>query len=144
MTNLRNKHFVTSCSRLFLPMINKEDPLAPHIFLIRGGIYDPAKIKIEDVIKTNLMLMDISLIDDDSALINGFHVVQDMAECQLGHMAPPSFAKKMMMIFQNTYPNRPKGIHCFNLPSFFETMFSIMRPFLTEKMKKRVNLLFCV
>lgn len=126
--------------RVFLPIKVREKETDPTIILIRGGCYDPDKIRQQDVFKANMMAMDIGLLEDDHSIINGMHVVQDMAGSKLGHMFSPALAKKAMTVFQQTYPNRPKGIHFFNLPSFFETMYSLVRPLLTEKMKNRVRI----
>lgn len=125
--------------RVFLPLKNKNDPLCPTVFLLGGGIYDPSLISHEDVMKTNIMLMDLEMVDDHSSIINGLHIVQDMGKTTMGHIAPLSLTKKAMTIFQHTYPNRPKGMHMFNLPSFFDMVFNMIKPFLTEKMKSRVR-----
>lgn len=122
-----------------LPLANKKDVTCPGAILLRGGSYDPHKVKQEDIFKANMMMMDIGLMEDHASIINGMHVVQDMAGVQLAHMASPALAKKGMTIFQSTYPTRPKGIHFFNLPTFFEIFFGIFKPFLTEKMKNRVR-----
>lgn len=85
------------------------------------------------------MAMDIGLLEDDFGAINGMHILQDVKQMQLAHIFSPAMAKKAMTIFQHAYPNRPKGMHFFNLPSFFDMIFGIVKPLLTEKMKNRVR-----
>ena len=36
-------------------------------------------------------------------------------------------------------PVRVKGLHYINVPHFFEYIFAIIKPFLTEKMRNRVS-----
>lgn len=82
--------------------------------------------------------MDMSLMEDDASSINGVLIVQDMKGYTMGHIQTPAQAKKSMACFQMAYPNRIKGMHFFNIPSFFETVYNLMRPLLTEKIKNRV------
>ena len=44
-------------------------------------------------------------------------------------------------IFQGALPLRFKAIHYYNHGSIFETMMTVIRPFMSEKMKKRVRYL---
>lgn len=88
------------------------------------------------------MLMDIGLMEDDFAPVNGVRIIQDMKGITLAHMGPPTVTKKAMTIFQEAYPNRIKGLHFVNTPGFFDMIFGLFRPFLTEKMKNRVSIFY--
>lgn len=124
---------------LFLPITYREKETDPSMLLFRGGASDPDKHRPQDVFKVQVMAMDIGLIEDDYALINGMILLQDMAGTKLSHMWTPAMMKKGTEVFQNTYPSRPKEFHIFNLPSFFETMYELSKPFINEKMMKRVR-----
>jgi hypothetical protein len=58
----------------------------------------------------------------------------------LGHMSQfsPAMGKKAMTIWQEAYPQRPKGMHFLNLPSIMEGIFGIMKSFSKDKMKERL------
>ncbi len=45
-----------------------------------------------------------------------------------------------MIISQDMYPVRIKGINYYNTPKIFEAVFSIMKVFLKDKIKNRVYL----
>lgn len=126
------------CFRVFIPIVKQENH-EQSIVLLRNGAYDPDKVKLQDLFKANMMAMDIGLLEDDRGVINGMHVLQDMSLMNVSHMFSPAMAKKGMTLFQHAYPNRPKGVHFFNLPSFFETLFGLIKPLLSEKMKNRVT-----
>ncbi|GLV42420.1 uncharacterized protein CBL_03157 [Carabus blaptoides fortunei] len=124
---------------IFLPLVPK-DPTAPKVILLRQGIFDPSQISMIDIMRANMMFMDMSLMEDDAASINGVLIVQDMKGYTLGHVQTPAMAKKSMTCFQMAYPNRIKGVHFYNIPTFFETVYNLIKPMLTEKMKNRVNI----
>lgn len=91
--------------------------------------------------KTNMMIQDILFLEDDQFVIAGQSMIQDMKGITMNHMAQmtPSMVKKAMTCFHTAYPSRPKAAHFINIPSFFETIFTLFKPFLTEKLKQRVT-----
>lgn len=62
----------------FMPIVSKSND-EQKMILLKSGAYDPEKIKMQDVFKVNMMALDIGLLEDDVALINGMHVLQDMS-----------------------------------------------------------------
>lgn len=86
------------------------------------------------------MLMDIVINEDDQAIIAGVIFIQDMKGLTMAHLAQmtPAIIKKSSTIFQESMPTRPKQLHYLNLPSFFDTMYQMMKPFIKEKLRKRV------
>ncbi|GJQ86157.1 hypothetical protein Trydic_g13437 [Trypoxylus dichotomus] len=113
---------------------------SPKVSLLRNGIYDPLKITNQDIFKTNLMILDILLMEDDQLVVCGLTGLQDMAGVTVTHMtsSPLSIIKKAFTCFQDAYPIRPKDMHLYNIPSFFETMYAMIKPFMKEKMQKRL------
>ncbi|XP_022912225.1 retinol-binding protein pinta-like [Onthophagus taurus] len=121
----------------FLPLTKVGSPDAPRIILFRH--VDPAVHKMKDIFKVNIMISDILMNEDDQIIIGGMVALQDMAgvgSSSMVHM-DLSLTKKAMMFFDGAYPQRPKAMHFINLPSFFDTMYNMMKPFFKEKMMKR-------
>lgn len=79
--------------------------------------------------------------EDDQMIICGVCVVTDMGGMTTSQMMcyTPSIMKKVMTCFEEAYPTRPKELHFYKIPSFFETLFNVVKPFMKEKMLKRVK-----
>jgi len=87
------------------------------VALMRGGAFPP-DLKILDMMKANLMMLDILLEENDRMVICGTVNVMDHEKNSLAHMAQmtPAIAKKMTTIFQVTFIEPPLAFnyqwHC--------------------------------
>lgn len=97
---------------------------------------------IETAFKTNLMIQDILLMEDDNLGVAGDYIIQDMKLFSMNQAKKmtPSLMKKATTCFEKAYPGRPKAIFFFHIPSFFEMIHNMIKPFLSEKMKSRVSI----
>nr|XP_022917052.1 alpha-tocopherol transfer protein-like [Onthophagus taurus] len=89
-----------------------------------------------------MMISDILLDEDDQITVGGMVGFQDasgITVSMLTHMDLP-IMKKAMMFFEGAFPQRPKVMHVFNPPSVFDTIYNMMKPFMKEKMQKRMML----
>lgn len=129
---------------MFLPLPKTLDPAAPRIVVLRTALFNPETTNVVDVQKAMFMMWDVLLNEDDNLVVSGVHVLQDPKNTTLAHIKQisPTLAKKGTTCIQQAYPLRPKGIHFINIPSFFETIFNMVKPFLTDKMKRRVCICF--
>ncbi|KRT78510.1 CRAL-TRIO domain containing protein [Oryctes borbonicus] len=125
--------------RIALPVMKSSGPDAPRL-LIQRSLPDPNAVKMETLFKVNMMLADIMIQEDDQCIVGGLIIFNDVTGITLSHMThmTPSLSKKSMTYWQNALPNRPKEMHFFNIPSFFDTVMNMIRPFMNEKMQKRV------
>lgn len=116
-------------------------PNGQRILINRVGCIPPEDYDMALLSKVNLLFADIRLLEDDNAFICGEYIIVDMAGSNSGHIPKFQLAemKKSNKLFENAYPSRPKGFFMLNPPSFFETVNKIIQPFLSEKMKSRVN-----
>ena len=103
---------------------------------------DPSIVDGEDVGRINALLSEAMLrnVTDVQAMVCGVVVISDSVGGTMGHMKQfsPALGKKMITIFEEAYPNRPKELHMLNMPSIFETLFNIMKGFMKEKMRERL------
>ncbi|XP_069691387.1 retinol-binding protein pinta-like [Periplaneta americana] len=111
------------------------------ITLIRSGIYDASKVKVENVFKVSFMVTDVLMEEDDAIVVNGNIAIIDLAGVTLGHAAQmtPSVVKKLMTTSQDGYALRQRGINYIHTPTGFETIFNLFKSFMKEKLKKRVH-----
>jgi hypothetical protein len=52
-------------------MPHTETPTSPRILLIRPGALNPEINKVQDIIRTNIVVQDLLLKDDDQFIISG-------------------------------------------------------------------------
>lgn len=73
--------------------------------------------------------------------VNGVVVVMDMSGLSLHHTKffTPYYAKRTVELIQETFPLRFKGFHIVNEPFYFDAVVAVLKPFLKEKIKKRVS-----
>lgn len=83
------------------------------------------------------------IVREPETQIAGVVVVLDMAGLSLHHAKffTPYYAKKMVELVQETFPLRFKGFHVVNEPFYFDAVMTVLKPFLKDKIKKRVSLL---
>lgn len=113
----------------------------PRLTLIRPGIYDPKKYAFNEVIKMAGAVTDIMMVEDDNCIVSGTVGILDLANVTMDHFLQfdLSLMKKMTVLSQEGQPFRQKGFHYINAPSTFESIFNILKGFMSEKNKQRVN-----
>nr|XP_045595423.1 alpha-tocopherol transfer protein-like isoform X5 [Procambarus clarkii] len=118
------------------------DHLGRKVFLSRAGEYDPKDVSVDEVNKACLTILTVFAEEDEQSTITGTVMVLDVEKMTLAHMTgyTPSVVKKSMVLWQEGYPMRPKGLNYINTPAAFDTVFNIFKSFMKEKMKKRVHL----
>jgi hypothetical protein len=69
---------------------------------MRIGVHNPNQVKVADIFKVNMMVMDVLLEEDDRAVICGTVFIIDHSNVTLSHLVQysPSFAKKTTTLLQ--------------------------------------------
>ncbi|XP_064107324.1 retinol-binding protein pinta-like isoform X5 [Macrobrachium nipponense] len=118
------------------------DPKGRKMILVRSGAHDPKEYEMDEVFKATCFINDIMFEEDEQAGITGIVNVLDMDGVTAAHMMQmsPALVKKVMTIWQEGYPMRPKGLNYINTPAAFDTVFNIFKSFMKEKMKKRIHI----
>jgi len=107
----------------------------------RIALWDPKKYEFDDFVKTNACYLDV-ICEDPRVQVNGVVLIMDMegmGPAQASEMTP-SRAQRMMKLMTHTYPIRIKAIHYIKQPKLFDVVFPIIKQFMSEKIKKRINL----
>ncbi|XP_047477055.1 alpha-tocopherol transfer protein-like isoform X2 [Penaeus chinensis] len=126
---------------LFLPLRGLSVRGA-RVVLSRPALRDPSKTDMNDAAKAILFMLDLLLEEDETVVITGVEVIMDASTMTFQHAAQmnPSLIKKASTIMQDGYPMRPKGLNYIHTPAAFDTVFSIFKSFMKEKMKKRIHI----
>lgn len=91
--------------------------------------------------KVNSMIGEIQYREDDNAMVCGYVEVIDLKGVGAGHIFQfePLLVKKFAALGEKAWPVRQKGFHVVNAPKGTETVLSLVRTLLSEKIRKRVS-----
>ncbi|KAF8778817.1 alpha-tocopherol transfer protein-like [Argiope bruennichi] len=120
----------------FLPF---RDPEGRAIFVFRGGLWDPSLCSADDLFRANVICLE-KQIDDPLTQINGVVAILDMKSLGFHHVRhfSPSHALKVVSLVQDSFPARFKAVHIVNEPALFDLVLTIVKPLISEKLKKRI------
>ncbi|XP_017127135.1 alpha-tocopherol transfer protein [Drosophila elegans] len=112
----------------------------PRLAIIRMGSYDPSKYTFQEINRAAGLIQQITLDEDDVAIVNGLISILDLSNVTSGHylQMTPSYAKKMTVFQEEALPLRPQGIHFINTPNGFETLFNMIKPMMSKKQQGRL------
>ncbi|CAG9769076.1 unnamed protein product [Ceutorhynchus assimilis] len=135
----------TECSKTFelqaQNMLQHRDQWGRRIYVIRVDSFDSSKVTIDDIFRTNVLALE-QIVREPETQISGLVVLLDMAGLSLQHAKffTPYYAKKMVELVQETFPLRFKGFHVVNEPFYFDAVMTVLKPFLKDKIRKRIFL----
>ncbi|XP_060847011.1 clavesin-2-like [Rhopalosiphum padi] len=98
-------------------------------------------MSIEDVFKINLMILEV-ISEHPKTQLAGMVAIADFTGFKwLKHYQylSPYYAKKSAEVVQDSFPLRFQGFHFINEPLYLYTVYSIIKPFLKEKLRCRVH-----
>ncbi|KAK3579210.1 hypothetical protein CHS0354_022755 [Potamilus streckersoni] len=124
---------------IYLPLPGR-DRNGRKVVLVRLGAADPSEKSFDDVMRANLALFDYLLLDENIQ-VNGLVFIVDLTGFTRQHFMATGVenSKKCMLVTQKALPGRIKELHYYNTGSVFETIFNLIRPLMSEKLRNRVH-----
>lgn len=101
---------------------------------------DPYKCPVEKVFRSNVLSLE-NAIRDPCNQIGGLVVLLDMAGISFAHakFLSPHLARRTVEVVQEAFPMRFKAFHILHEPFYFDAILAVLRPFLKEKIRRRVS-----
>ncbi|XP_023213637.1 clavesin-2-like [Centruroides sculpturatus] len=102
---------------------------------------DPTKVRIIDLIKCNIVLLDLEL-NDHPIQVNGCTTIIDFDTFSWKHMIQftPGIIQLCVSCTYQSIPIRYKTIHFFNCNKYVRILYAMFSPLLPRKIKKRIRL----
>ncbi|KAL4234455.1 hypothetical protein ACF0H5_006101 [Mactra antiquata] len=126
---------------VYIPLPGR-DKEGRKLVIVRLGAMDPkGKMNtFDDVMRANLALFDYILLDENIQ-VNGLVFVIDMTGFSRHHFVSTGMenTRKCMTVTQKALPGRIKQLHYYNTGSVFESIFNMIRPMMSEKLRNRVH-----
>ncbi|GAB1610986.1 alpha-tocopherol transfer protein-like [Argonauta hians] len=120
--------------------LEQRDKDGRKVIVMKPGQWNPDKVPIFDMYKTLFVILT-KLIEDEETQVSGIIVIVDLKDVGWVHVRAlsPFYAKKVASMIQECFPVRLKGVHYIHEPSMFDVLFSLVRPFLKEKLVNRLH-----
>ncbi|XP_042126608.1 alpha-tocopherol transfer protein isoform X3 [Peromyscus maniculatus bairdii] len=122
-------------------VLRSRDPTGSRILIYRIAYWDPKVFTAYDVFRVSLITSEL-IVQEVETQRNGVKAIFDLEGWQISHafQITPSVAKKIAAVLTDSFPLKVRGIHLINEPVIFHAVFSMIKPFLTEKIKGRIHL----
>lgn len=123
----------------FLTVLPKADSGGQRIILLRHGKWNPLENSLVDNFRAMIMTLE-KLIESEETQVNGIVMLADFKDIGMAQVMHfnPYFAKRITTVTQDAFPVRIKHNHVINEPIIFKALHAIIRPFMKEKMRKRM------
>ena len=104
----------------------------------------PGKVEnplLTDFVATLTITVE-NMLEDERNQIYGVTVIEDLSyfSFEMAQQMGPSVGKRFVGWLQDAMPVRVKSVNMVNEPTLFDVVFAIVRPFMKDKMKKRMTL----
>ncbi|KAM8849574.1 alpha-tocopherol transfer protein [Spinachia spinachia] len=122
-------------------VLPQRDHTGSRVLIYRIGQWNPKDWTAFQVFRVSLITSEIISTETETQR-RGLKVIFDLKGWSLGHALQinPSLAKKISTVLSDSFPLKVRGIHLVNEPMFFWPVFAMIRPFLPDKIKQRINM----
>ncbi|CAL8074537.1 unnamed protein product [Orchesella dallaii] len=120
-------------------VLEKRDSQQRHVFLFRAGKWNPDIVSLDDIFRSNYIFLEEMTSSEETQICGVTAIVDfDGMGFNQARQFTPRHAIRMVQIIQNSFPCRFQEFHMINQPYVFNLLFSVVKPFLSEKIKKRI------
>ncbi|XP_032817754.1 alpha-tocopherol transfer protein-like isoform X2 [Petromyzon marinus] len=124
----------------FIRVVPQRDSQGRRIIIQSPGKWNPSTTPIIENLRAMYMTLEL-LLQSEETQVNGIVLLGDYKGLGLAQVTnfSPYFVKRMTTVLQDAFPMRIKGQSSINEPVIFKAVFAMIKPFLKEKMRKRMN-----
>lgn len=109
-----------------------------------GKVWDPKKVTSEQIFRLFYLIHVAALVEPNSQ-VRGVIVIMDFDGLGMSQVRAltPSWSKRLLTFIQDAMPLRLKEVHVVNQPFIFNMVWTLFKPFVKEKLSKRVSFDLC-
>uniref|UniRef100_A0A7M4FN51 Clavesin-1 n=1 Tax=Crocodylus porosus TaxID=8502 RepID=A0A7M4FN51_CROPO len=123
----------------FPGVLENRDHCGRKILLLFAANWDQSRNSFIDILRAILLSLEV-LIEDQELQINGFILIIDWSNFSFKQASKltPSILKLAIEGLQDSFPARFGGVHFVNQPWYIHALYTLIKPFLKDKTRKRV------
>jgi len=120
------------------------DAMGRRVLVFRVNRWEPAKTSREEVFSAMILFLEL-LAREPETQVSGIAALVDMSGLCWGHWKQLSldYISCMVATVQGAFPIRFREIHVVNEYGVFHAVYALVRPFLTEKIRNRLQFHGC-
>ncbi|PWA32829.1 hypothetical protein CCH79_00019311 [Gambusia affinis] len=124
----------------FPGVLEAPDQHGRKILILFASNWDQSRNSFIDILRAILLSLEV-LIENPELQINGFTLIIDWSNFSFKQASKltPNILKLAIEGLQDSFPARFGGIHFVNQPWYIHAMYTIIKPFLKDKTRKRVK-----
>lgn len=105
-----------------------------------GKIWDTKQVTAEQLFRLFYLIHVTSLVEE-STQVRGVVVIMDFDGLGMSQVRAltPAWSKRLLTFIQDAAPMRLKQVHMVNQPFIFNMVWALFKPFIREKLSKRVS-----
>ncbi|XP_053198115.1 clavesin-1-like [Scomber japonicus] len=125
----------------FPGVLETPDQHGRKILILFASNWDQSRNSFTDILRAILLSLEV-LIENPELQINGFILIIDWSNFSFKQASKltPNILKLAIEGLQDSFPARFGGIHFVNQPWYIHAMYTIIKPFLKDKTRKRIFL----
>ncbi|CAL8324591.1 unnamed protein product [Boreogadus saida] len=125
----------------FPGVLETPDQQGRKILILFASNWDQGRNSFTDILRAILLSLEV-LIENPELQINGFILIIDWSNFSFKQASKltPNILKLAIEGLQDSFPARFGGIHFVNQPWYIHAMYTIIKPFLKDKTRKRIFL----
>ncbi|XP_073535457.1 alpha-tocopherol transfer protein [Phyllobates terribilis] len=122
-------------------VLKSRDAYGSKVLIYRIEKWDPKQFTAYEVFRVSLITSEL-IVQEAETQRNGIKAIFDLQGWRIAHafQITPTIAKRIAAVMTDSFPLKVRGIHLLNEPLFFYPVYSLIKPFLPEKIKERVHL----
>lgn len=109
------------------------------IIILKVGKWDPSTTPVEDLFKATIAILEVGILEPRAQILGGVAIL-DMEGLTMNHawQITPSVVSKVVEIMVTSLAYKIAAIHIVNESWMFEKIFSMFKPFLTDRYREMV------
>jgi len=104
-----------------------------------GDVWDPSRVNADQIFRI-FYLIHLAALKEPQSQICGIVVLMDFSGLGMKQVKglTPSFSLRLLSFIQEAMPLRLKEVHIVNQPFLFNVVWQMFKPFVKDKLKKRL------
>lgn len=121
-------------------VLKGRDDKGRRVLLVNAGAsWDPSKVSADQLFRLFYLIHEAAVLEPETQ-IKGVVVIMDYNGLGMKQVKAlsPSFSMKLLSFIQDAMPLRLKEVHMVKEPFVFNLVWNIFKPFIRDKLKKRI------